>query len=144
MSASSQIVLRKSLTANDLGRTGSHQVGIHVPKGLAPRLPGLDRSVANPECWLEVETAFGAMKWRYIYYNKKQFGTGTRDEYRLLRTTGFIALSRASMGDVLEIIKTGDRSLKVAIRPVRDENHDLVLQILGQWRVVRTEPPDLD
>ena len=144
MTADAQIVLRKSLTANDLGRTGSHQVGIHVPKLLAPRLPGLDLSIANPECWLEVETAFGAMEWRYIYYNKKQFGTGTRDEYRLLHTTGFIARSRAGIGDVLEIIRTGDRSLKVAIRPVRDENQDLVLQILGQWRVVRTVSSDLD
>ena len=95
MATSAEVVLRKALTPNDLGLTGSHQVGIHVPKLLAPLMPALDLRLENPDCWLEVESSVGQWQWRYIYYNKKLFGTGTRDEYRLLHTTAFIHKSRA-------------------------------------------------
>ena len=51
--------LRKHLTANDLGVTGSHQAGIHVPKDMAGFFPQLERGRVNPDAWLSVEIWFG-------------------------------------------------------------------------------------
>jgi hypothetical protein len=137
MDSSAEIVLRKTLTPNDVGATPSHQVGIHVPKLLVPLLPTLDVTVENPECWLGVESPRGNWRWRFIYYNKKLFGTGTRDEYRLLHTIKFTKDAGARAGDILEIVRTGPYLLRVGIRRDAGEPGDQVIQLQGPWSVVR-------
>jgi hypothetical protein len=93
----------KILSANDTGLTGGHQAGILVPKGdreLLAFFPALDPALENPEAWLEVTDDDGqARRLRFVYYNKKLHGTGTRNEYRITYLTRY--LSTARPGDAL-------------------------------------------
>lgn len=137
MNSSAEIVLRKVLTSNDIGATRGHQAGIHVPKLLVPLLPNLDVTIENPECWLGVESPEGNWRWRYIYYNKKLFGTGSRDEYRLLHTIAFTKVAGAKPGDILEMVRRGPYLLQVAVRQDAGEPDEQVMHLQGSWRVVR-------
>lgn len=137
MSETAEIVLRKVLTRNDVGDTGSHQMGIHVPKLLAPLMPKLDERIENPDCVIEVETSLGRFSWRYIHYNRKLFAKGTRDEYRLLLVADFLRAAAPSTGDALELVVTGPYSLRAKVRASSIEEPELVLQSAGPWKVVR-------
>jgi len=89
--------IRKTLTANDVGLTGTHQAGMHVPKTdpeLMRFFPILNHRRLNPRVDLALyvpalEERFTA---HFIYYNNKHLTGGTRDEYRL---TGMTAVFRA-------------------------------------------------
>lgn len=102
----------KVLTANDTGRSGAHQAGIHVPRSqgdLISFLPPLDPAIKNPDAWLECEDETGqSWRFRYIYYNNCMHDEGgTRDEYRITHMTAFMRATGAEPGDVLTI--TGER-----------------------------------
>src|SRR3954453_21176824 len=99
----SQRMLRKVLTDNDVGRTGSHQAGFHVSKDVADFFPGLSRSAKNPDIWLPVLASGEPERWRYIYYNNKLTGSGTRDEYRLTHVRSWMDRVGAAPGDVVEL-----------------------------------------
>jgi hypothetical protein len=134
---SGEIVLRKTLTANDLGRTGSHQAGLHVPKAMVDYMPSLNETRQNPDTWLTVSFEKFIWRWRYIHYNNALFGTGTRDEYRLTHTREFLQSTPLLVGQQIELRRTGDASLIVRpVNPRRDED-PLVLMTSGPWRVVR-------
>jgi hypothetical protein len=139
MSMHVDAILRKTLTANDLGWTGSHQVGIHVPKMLVPYMPALDERARNPDLWLDVRDgdAGWVSRWRYVHYNSLLFADGTRDEYRLLHVAGYLRLRNPVVGDRLEIIRSGERSLKVRIARGGDAPDVLILGSRGPWTVVR-------
>lgn len=100
----------KALSANDVGATGSHQAGIHVPKAdpvLLSFFPPLDPAVVNPDVWITCTDETGEeWKLRYIYYNKRLHGIGTRNEYRLTCLTPFFRLKAAKPGDQLVFIAT--------------------------------------
>jgi hypothetical protein len=72
----SQLV--KLLTGNDVGSTGSHQAGVHVPKPLVSYFPPLAEGEFNPDTWLEVSDGERSWRWRYIHYNNEVHGIGTR------------------------------------------------------------------
>ena len=96
----------KTLTANDIGETGGHQAGVHIPKSqtdLLALLPLLDRSVKNPDCWIIAQDEEGMdWKFRYIYYNNKLHDVGgTRNEYRITHMTRYFRAVGARSGDTL-------------------------------------------
>ena len=98
---------QKTLSANDVGATKAHQAGIHIPKtekALLDFLPPLDPKQTNPDAWIEcVDENGGIHRFRYIYYNSKLHGLGTRNEYRITHMTGYLRSIGAKAGDVLEI-----------------------------------------
>lgn len=98
----------KTLTKNDLGETGAHQAGVHIPKGnieLIKFLPSLDPSIKNSDCWVScVDDLGGEWRLRYIHYNNKLHSpNGTRDEYRITHILPFFRAADASAGDSLLI-----------------------------------------
>jgi len=99
----SEVTFSKILSANDTGLTGGHQAGILVPKGdreLLAFFPALDPSLVNPDTWLDVTDQDGELRrLRWVHYNKKLHGTGTRNEYRITYLTRY--LSAAHPGDAL-------------------------------------------
>lgn len=129
--------LRKTLTANDVGRTGSHQAGIHIPKSLISFFPRLDPDGLNPDCWLHVEVGQDAQRWRYIHYNNAVVGSGTRDEYRLTHVTSSIQQLGATAGDLLELARTGPASYSCRLVSPSRDGSVLVLSSEGPWRLVQ-------
>jgi hypothetical protein len=99
------ISFSKTLSANDTGLTGGHQAGILVPKGdpnLLAFFPRLDPALQNPDTWIVVTDEHGEERQlRYIYYNKKLHGAGTRDEYRITHLTKYLRDAGAHPGDAL-------------------------------------------
>ena len=127
--------LQKTLTKNDLGLTGSHQAGVHVPQALAGFFPRLDGSRHNPSTWIEVEGHGGAWRWRWIYYNGRPMGIGTRDEYRITHTAKFLRAGGANPGDVLELARLGGNRYRATLR-TRSRSGILVLSTNGAWRSI--------
>ena len=97
----SNMTFEKFLSENDIGKTGSHQAGMLVPKGKNSEfidfLPYLDPDRPNPEtlltCYDEHEIK---REFRYIYYNNRLHGTGTRNEYRITRMTHYLRSARVN------------------------------------------------
>lgn len=98
-----EVTFSKILSANDTGLTGGHQAGILVPKGdreLLAFFPTLDPALENPDTWLDVTDEDGQRRrLRWVYYNKKLHGTGTRNEYRITYLTRYLLAARP--GDAL-------------------------------------------
>ena len=103
--------LSKPLSAIDLGLTGSHQAGILLPKSslIHRLLPPLDALTANPSAsvawWcpqIDVEVVT-----RYVYYNSKKLGTGTRNEYRLTRLAALLGTVDPAPGDRIVFLFRG-------------------------------------
>ena len=134
---------QKTLSSNDVGLTGSHQSGLLIPKkeiGLIQFLPTLDPSIKNPSTLLNCVDEYGEQHvLRYIYYNNKLHDRGgTRNEYRISRTTEFFRLFNAEPGDRFEILKEVDSNIyliKVA-RAVDVEEQNAHPLILRGWRRV--------
>lgn len=100
----------KVLTKNDIGATHSHQSGFHIPKSnkeLLDFLPFLDSSILNPSIYIDFMDEMGGFwRFRYIYYNNKfHSSNGTRDEYRITRTSEFMRERGAVEGDKVIIRK---------------------------------------
>ena len=132
----SQYFLQKSLTANDVGATGSHQAGIHVPHAFADFFPRLQEGTLNPDAWLDVADSHGGTyTWRWIHYNNRVVGSGTRDEYRLTHTARYLQNAGAREGDLLELEAIGPRSYQALVRS-RPRAGILVLSTAGAWRTI--------
>ena len=94
------------MSANDCGRTTSHQAGMCIPKdqALLEFLPKLDPGIKNPEAeFVCVDSSGETWRFRYVYYNNKLHGEGTRNEYRITRMTKFIRKFDIQPGDELII-----------------------------------------
>jgi len=103
-------VFRKLLKSNDVGTTGSHQSGIHIPKSqkeLISFLPDLDYSIKNPSLFFKcIDDDNLEWKFRYIYYNNKFHDEkGTRDEFRITQINSFFKSKLAEKNDIFEISK---------------------------------------
>lgn len=114
---------RKTLSANDVGATGTHQAGILVPKGeqdLLAFLPPLNAGIKNPDAWIYCTDENGNQrKFRLVYYNNKLHDkNGTRNEYRLTYMTGYLREMRAVEGDALEFSRE-DVNADYSVRLVR-------------------------
>ena len=99
----SEIAFSKYVTANDVGATGSHQSGFHMPKNSWPLFfdkPGQKGEIKDRLITIRWQDDFDTES-RYIYYGAK-----TRNEYRLTRFgKGFPYLQDENIGDLLIIAK---------------------------------------
>ncbi len=116
-----RIAFTKTLSANDVGATGTHQAGVHIPKGeteLLRFLPPLDAAVKNPDAWLTCVGEDGTVhRFRFVYYNNGLHDEkGTRNEYRITHMTAWFREVGAREGDVLEIARhPGDAHYAVRV-----------------------------
>lgn len=109
MSDGDGATVSKILSRNDTGQSGSHQVGICIPKD--PRIlaffPRLDAGRRNPCRMLKFQGPDARVwEFRYIHYNNALFG-GTRNEYRLTRISAFMRTYGLKDGDRLSFSRTG-------------------------------------
>ncbi len=115
-------IISKLLSPNDVGETGSHQVGILVPKygGFLDFFPRLNTNALNPDASVDFLDPNGKhWGFRFIYYNNGKFG-GTRNEYRLTRMTGFFRTFGARSGDGI-VLSLDEKGLyHAAIMPQPD------------------------
>jgi Restriction endonuclease EcoRII, N-terminal len=129
----------KRLSANDVGITGSHQAGLHIPKNsplirLMPRImlkevnPRLDLPLLAPS----VNRSFIA---QFIYYNNSLRG-GTRDEFRLTCVRELLKDIGASVGDQLVFdFEDGSEVVISLVKPHEiDDNEPLAWT--GSWKVI--------
>ena len=120
----------KTLSGNDVGETGSHQAGICVPKknqDLLSFFPQLDVKIKNPDCWLICEDENGdSWKLRFVYYNSKTLGVGTRNEYRITHLTSYLKKVKAKCDDQLVFTKS-DNSSRYSIRLFKHTRADLTV-----------------
>lgn len=128
----------KTLSANDVGATGGHQGGILIPKSeteLLAFLPFLDRTIKNPDAWIECEDENGTVRrFRFVYYNNKLHDEkGTRNEYRITYMTRYFREMAARAGESLEISRD-DANTRYAIRIVRAQE-ERVAEEEGVYRI---------
>ncbi len=135
--------VRKSLSANDLGLTGSHQAGILVPKNqeVLSFFPRLDGKSKNPRANITLqETRDGTRRnFNFIYYNGKLFG-GTRNEYRLTCMTAYLRETGANVGDEVVFSKNldGDYLVDVArANSISSEESGDVIILSGGWKIIK-------
>jgi hypothetical protein len=135
----------KTLSANDVGATKTHQAGILVPKTekeLLAFFPPLDPGIKNPDTWIRcVDEAGIEHKFRFVYYNNKLHDKkGTRNEYRLTYMTGYLKAMAARENDRVELSRQ-DGAEKYSIRvtkqpqPAVPQNTGPVrIKITSAWR----------
>lgn len=131
--------LLKTLSPNDLGRTGTHQSGILVPKSLAGFFPQLDEAAPNPDAWLILEPSGGVpVKCRYVHYNGRILGTNTRDEYRITWISSLLRAMGAEVGDLLEFESLGGTRYRLRVlHAAPDLAADRVMVTLARgWRTI--------
>lgn len=97
--------ISKALSGTDVGSTGTHQAGVHIPKSNEEILgffPKLDPTKKNPSKIVEFirRDTSTLITLRFIYYNSAFFG-GTRNEYRLTGLSSFLREVGAKTGDHL-------------------------------------------
>jgi hypothetical protein len=100
----------KVLTLNDIGKTGSHQAGLHIPKKnkkLLEFFPTLGLETLNPSKWITcVDEHNELWRFRFVYYNNKFHSlSGRRNEFRLTHTTKYLKSNSAFEGDIFLISK---------------------------------------
>lgn len=133
--------VRKKLSANDVGLTGTHQAGILVPKepNVLSFFPTLNGAELNPRATITLLEKNDATRWKFnlIYYNNKKFG-GTRNEYRLTCMTKYLRAINAKEGD--EIVFARDENASYTLELVRSGSSsqldDDVLVLSGGWKIV--------
>lgn len=138
----------KSLSANDVGTTGSHMAGVLVPKSdreLLNFFPPLDASTINPSAWIDCRMPDGSpLRLRFVYYNNRlHIPGGTRNEYRITYLTKFLRDVGAKEGDLFEIAKEDGSSI-YAIRvtsmsgtePADDHDGPIRIKLRTGWREV--------
>lgn len=135
----------KTLSANDVGETGTHQAGICVPKKnqeLLSFFPNLDLKIKNPDCLIPcVDESGESWKLRFVYYNGKALGINTRDEYRITRLSSFFSRYNVLAGELLIFTKIeSEKKLLLTIKknqfPTDDKclKYDNKLVKLRGWR----------
>ena len=135
--AAAGVRLRKRLSPNDVGATGSHQAGVLVPPSVIGFFPALDEDLLNPDAWITVEdTDDRSWLWRFVHYNNAVVGRGTRNEYRLTHTTEAFRELGARAGDELELERIGERAYRVGIVAGHTARGALVVSTAGPWRTV--------
>lgn len=138
--------VRKLLSANDVGLTGSHQAGIAIPKNPDIRafFPPLDTSAYNPDFWMTVATPQTGQQWqlRFIYYNNKTHGQGTRNEYRLTHTSPMLRALAASEGDVLAFQRNGFGDIEAKLEEAEISALPTETRLRNGWRMIITDTED--
>ncbi len=135
---------RKTLSANDVGETKSHQAGMLIPKAdneFRAFLGELDPAIKNPRRTICCINEHGEeVELQFIYYNNKLHDeNGTRNEFRLTCLTGYLRQSGAKSGDELELSKVEGQpvfQMKLISQNNSDEPKDEAPQriVLRGWR----------
>lgn len=104
-------IVKKILSKNDLGLSGSHQAGILIPKSLVKQsfFPLLDEEKMNPNRMIIFFSGSKEYNLNYIHYNSRVFGAGTRNEYRLTRLHSFLRDNNCSVGDKLVFVFNAEK-----------------------------------
>lgn len=137
-----KVAIEKTLSANDLGITGSHQAGMLIPKqeDLLSFFPTLDASSNNPRVTLHfMDSTNFCWKFNFIYYNNK-FRGGTRNEYRLTGMTAYLRSCNLKPGDVM-ILRREDDEYTISYRrqdePVNVAEGNVVRLVLNDaWKII--------
>lgn len=136
-------VVEKILSANDCGLTGGHQAGTLIPKDdrILGFFPSLNSKEKNPRCVLHfVDDSGASHRFRFIYYNTRLLGCGTRNEYRLTCMTDYIRSSDLKVGDIL-VFSRKDGEYHVSYkRQTTTETHTddgVILVCSGKWKVIQ-------
>ncbi|MGO4604630.1 EcoRII N-terminal effector-binding domain-containing protein [Terrabacter sp. 2YAF2] len=135
----------KVLSANDLGLTGTHQAGIAIPKDpeILAFFPSLDGSEYNPDCEMAVSTPDTSMHWslRFVYYNSKTHGMGTRNEYRLTGTTKMLRDMAPRVGDSISFMRNDFGDIEISIQASESEldTSATTKTLKGGWRLTITD-----
>lgn len=119
----------KFISANDTGKTGSHQCGYYLPKKLwrlySPQAPqkGLNHDHdVTVEWWPSGRQTRSCVKW---------YGKGTRSEYRLTRFgRDFPYLAYDSVGDLLVLVPRADAEFRAFVL-TEEEDFDEIQARLG-------------
>jgi hypothetical protein len=130
----------KQLSRNDIGLNGSHQSGFLIPKSnreLISFLPQLNPEEINPSKYIDFVDLDGQQwRFRYIYYNTKLHGTGTRNEYRITCTSKFMKQNQAKEGDVLSITKDEKGDYLIHVKTHTEVLETGTIVKLRGWRTV--------
>jgi len=131
--------IRKKLSPNDLGETGTHQAGIHIPKqeDMLSFFPALSNRTKNPRVTLVVREYGDGTRWNfnYIYYNNKFFG-GTRNEYRLTGMTAYLRAVGAHVHEEISLSRDEDGTYVIQLhRATKASDDKNTLKLSGGWKV---------
>ena len=129
----------KLLSANDIGVTGSHQAGLHIPKNspiirLMPQKmlkeinPRIDLVLLSPN----LSKSFVA---QFIYYNNALRG-GTRDEFRLTCVRELLKEIGATLGDQLVFDFEYGSQVQVSLIKANKIDENEPLPWTGSWKVI--------
>lgn len=114
----------KFITANDVGSTGAHQSGYHIPKNswkLFFEKPGEKGSNSDRYITIRWQNSFETNS-RCIYY-----GIRTRNEYRLTRFgRNFPFLEDQNIGDLLVVCKKSDTYYEAFVLQSDEEIDDFL------------------
>ena len=137
---------QKLLSANDVGLTGTHQSGFLIPKGseALSLFPSLDEAEYNPDARLTVHTPQTGEHWelRFVHYNNRRHGQGTRDEYRVTGTARLFRALNASAGDILTISRgtVGDLEFHIAPPIRQDKPREKTVTMGNGWSIMLSDP----
>lgn len=128
----------KILSPTDTGAAKTHQSGILIPKDdrVLSMFPSLDKSRQNPDrqvqIWVpKLDTFWSA---RFVFYNTKDLGVGTRSEYRLTQITALLRDLRAEPGDRLMFQRNSLGDIELTVEPqVSSEEPDTVTVLKSGW-----------
>jgi hypothetical protein len=135
--------IEKTLSRNDTGETGSHQAGIAIPKKteILSFFPDLDKKIKNDNILMNFKDSSGkTWEFKFIYYNNKFHDEGgTRNEYRLTGTTGFIKNYALKEGNIITLskYKNDQYSIGVTENKSSPETPEDILILGNSWRTVR-------
>ena len=135
--------IEKTLSRNDTGETGSHQAGIAIPKitEILSFFPDLDKKIKNDNIQMNFKDSSGkTWEFKFIYYNNKFHDDGgTRNEYRLTRTTGFIKNYALKEGDIITLSKYKNDQYSIGFTENKSspEAPEDILILGNSWRTVR-------
>ena len=132
--------IKKTLSGNDTGDTGSHQAGMLVPKDeqILSFFPKLDKESKNPRAIINVvDNVDQDWNFNFIYYNGKFFG-GTRNEFRLTGMTAYIRRNNLRPGDSIILERNSDDHIRIRYERMRDL--DTVIDVTVKDLILREEP----
>ncbi len=127
--------LLKFISPNDVGITGSHQVGYYLPKKIFPTFtphPPVKNTLEKHEVtvqWMEDFKTESVITW---------YGNGSRSEYRMTRFgKGFPFLAHDMVGNLLILIKDTESQFSAYILDLDDDIEEiqatLGVEVLESW-----------
>jgi hypothetical protein len=145
--AETAAVLSKVLSANDVGQTGGHQDGVHVPKDrdALAFFPHLDVSEFNPRIpmrFVDLDTS-EVLDLNFIYYNGRLLGKSSRNEHRLTPLLKYFKRHGAVAGDIVEFSRSTSNEYFIRLfkaepsGSVRVSDDDEIVHLSGTWSTRR-------